>query len=386
MSTLATSIDDVKLIREKIENHAMEQGFTAIGFCGTQLFPETKDNMIEFLHRGHQGEMSWLASGIDRRTNPKILWSDALTIISVACSYAPESDPLMNLYDCDIGNISVYARGRDYHEVMKKRLKRLGRWISEEFSCSVKVFVDTAPVMEKPLAQKAQLGWQGKHTNLVSREHGSWLFLGEIFINIDLSEETELDDTLKGHCGSCQRCMEICPTKAFPAPYQLDARKCISYLTIEHEGPIDSELRPLMGNRIFGCDDCLAVCPWNKFAQAAADPDLKARQSLKKPNLSELARLNDTTFRKLFSKTSIKRTGRDRFVRNVLIAIGNSKNPKETSTVESLLDDPSPIVRGAAVWALFQLVSIDKFLNCREQRFSKEKGAHVQNEWNLALK
>ena len=386
MSGYTENIDNAKLIREQIERYAIEHGFTAIGFCEAQLIPETKDNMIEFTHRGYQGEMSWLTSNINQRTDPKKLWSDALTIISLACSYAPDSDPLMNLSDHDVGNISVYARGRDYHEVMKKRLKSLGRMISEKFSCSVKVFVDTAPVMEKPLAQRARLGWQGKHTNIVSREHGSWLFLGEVFINIDLSQETELDQSLVGHCGSCQRCMEICPTKAFPAPYQLDARKCISYLTIEHDGPIDPELRPLMGNRIFGCDDCLAVCPWNKFAQAAADPDLKAHKLLEKPNLSELAGLNDTMFRKLFSKTSIKRTGRDRFVRNVLIAIGNSKNPREVSTVESLLDDPSSIVRGAAVWALFQLVCVDRFLDYRKKRFSQEKVVHVQNEWDIALK
>ena len=238
MSGYTENIDNAKLIREQIERYAIEHGFTAIGFCEAQLIPETKDNMIEFTHRGYQGEMSWLTSNINQRTDPKKLWSDALTIISLACSYAPDSDPLMNLSDHDVGNISVYARGRDYHEVMKKRLKSLGRMISEKFSCSVKVFVDTAPVMEKPLAQRARLGWQGKHTNLVSREHGSWLFLGEVFINIDLSQETELDQSLVGHCGSCQRCMEICPTKAFPAPYQLDARKCISYLTIEHDGPI----------------------------------------------------------------------------------------------------------------------------------------------------
>jgi epoxyqueuosine reductase len=310
-----------------------------------------------------------------------MLWPEARSVVALGISYAPEGDPLANLSQPETGNISVYARGRDYHEVLKKRLRAFGRWIGEEYDCGIKIFVDTAPVMEKPLAQQAGLGWQGKHTNLVSRGHGSWLFLGEVYTTLDLSTDEALED----HCGSCQRCLDVCPTNAFPQPYQLDARRCISYLTIEHAGPIDRELRPLMGNRIYGCDDCLAVCPWNKFAQAGADPELEPRAELTAPRLAELARLDDSAFRRLFSKTAIKRSGRDRFVRNVLIALGNSGDDTSVPTVESLLDDPVPVVRGAAVWALSRLVSDEEFTRQQAERLPREADVDVQDEWRRAM-
>jgi len=296
-------------------------------------------------------------------------------------SYAPDGDPLANLARPDTGNISVYARGRDYHEVVKKRLRAVARWIGEEYGCEVKIFVDTAPVMEKPLAQQAGLGWQGKHTNLVSRGHGSWLFLGEVYTTLDLPADEPVDD----HCGSCRRCLDVCPTDAFPQPYRLDARRCISYLTIEHAGPIDRALRPLMGNRIYGCDDCLAVCPWNKFAGAGRDAELEPRAELTAPRLAELARLDDAAFRRLFSKTAIKRAGRDRFVRNVLIALGNSGDRSAVPVLEARLDDAAPIVRGAAVWALSRLLPGEDFARLQAARLPQEADADVQEEWRSAM-
>ena len=278
----------------------------------------------EFLATGAHGDMDWMARNADRRVDPKILWPEVRTIVMLGINYGPSGDPLAILREGARGAISVYAQGDDYHEVIKPRLKRLGRWLIDEVGGDVKVFVDTAPVMEKPLAQAAGLGWQGKHTNLVSREHGSWLFLGALFTTLDLPPDAPEDD----HCGSCRACLDICPTAAFPAPYRLDARRCISYLTIEHKGPIPRALRPLIGNRIYGCDDCLAVCPWNKFAQAGSETKLAARAALRAPPLAELARLDDAAFRALFTKSAVKRIGRARFVRNVLIAIGNSGEPR----------------------------------------------------------
>ncbi len=295
--------------------------------------------------------MEWLATNADRRGDPRTLWPDVRSIVMLGLNYGPQSNPLEILKERARGAISVYARGDDYHDVIKPRLKRLGRWLIEAAGGDIKVFVDTAAVMEKPLAEAAGLGWQGKHTNLVSRELGSWLFLGAIFTTIDLPA----DDRTGDHCGSCRACLDVCPTDAFPAPYQLDARRCISYLTIEHKGPIPREFRAPIGNRIYGCDDCLAVCPWNKFAQAGHETKFFARDALNAPPLADLVRLDDAAFRALFKKSAVKRVGRDRFVRNVLIAIGNSKDLSLAAAAEQLLGDASPLVRGAAVWALGRL-------------------------------
>jgi epoxyqueuosine reductase len=381
LAVAATAAPADERIREVIRDRALASGFDAVGFAPAALSDTDRQNLTEYLARGYHGDMGWLADKADRRGDPCVLWPDARSVVVLGLSYAPEGDPLANLARRETGNISVYAQGRDYHEVVKKRLRALARWIGEEFSCGVKIFVDTAPVMEKPLAQQAGLGWQGKHTNLVSREHGSWLFLGEIYTTLDLPAGDALDD----HCGSCQRCLEVCPTGAFPQPYQLDARRCISYLTIEHAGPIDRALRPLMGNRIYGCDDCLAVCPWNKFARAGADADFEPREALTAPRLAELARLDDGEFRQLFSKTAIKRSGRDRFVRNVLIALGNAGDVEAVPVVETLLDDTAPVVRGAAVWALSRLISGEEFARQQAIRLPAETDGDVQNEWRSAM-
>ncbi len=295
-------------------------------------------------------------------------------------NYGPTEDPRVILRQRTRGAISVYAQGDDYHDVIKPRLKHLGRWLIEQAGGDIKVFVDTAAVMEKPLAQSAGIGWQGKHTNLVSHEHGSWLLLGALFITLELPPDAAEED----HCGTCRACLDVCPTDAFPAPYRLDARRCISYLTIEHKGPIPRELRPLLGNRIYGCDDCLAVCPWNKFAQAGHEAKLAARDALRAPQLVELAGLDDAAFRTLFTKSAVKRIGRARFVRNVLIAIGNSGEVALAGAAELLLNDPSPLVRGAAIWALGRLDrrQLDR---CAGTRRAVETDAAVLDEWNAAL-
>lgn len=381
MAVAATQLPSAESIRAEIRDKALASRFDAVGFAPAKLSDADRRNFAEYLRRGYHGDMGWLAGKAERRGDPRVLWPEAHSVVALGISYAPEGDPLANLSRPETGNISVYARGRDYHEVLKKRLRAFGRWMGEEYSCGIKIFVDTAPVMEKPLAQQAGLGWQGKHTNLVSRGHGSWLFLGEVYTTLELPLDGQLDD----HCGSCQRCLDVCPTNAFPEPYRLDARRCISYLTIEHAGPIDRDLRPLMGNRIYGCDDCLAVCPWNKFARAGADPDLEPRAELTAPRLAELARLDDGEFRRLFSKTAIKRSGRDRFVRNVLIALGNSGDTAAVPTVESLLGDPAPVVRGAAVWALSRLVSGEAFARQQAERLPAEADADVQDEWRSAM-
>ncbi len=337
-------------------------------------------HLQEFLATGAHGDMDWMARNADRRANPKALWPEVRTIVMLGINYGPDDDPLAILQESTRGAISVYAQGDDYHEVIKSRLKHLGRWLIDEVGGDVKVFVDTAPVMEKPLAQAAGLGWQGKHTNLVSRQHGSWLFLGALFTTLDLPPDAPEDD----HCGSCRACLDICPTAAFPAPYRLDARRCISYLTIEHKGPIPRALRPLIGNRIYGCDDCLAVCPWNKFAQAGSETRLAARAVLRAPTLAELAGLDDAAFRALFTKSAVKRIGRARFVRNVLIAVGNSANAALACEAERLLDDPSPLVRGAAIWALGRL-DRSRLARCGAARRAAETDADVIDEWNAAL-
>ena len=335
--------------------------------------------MRAFLAAGAHGDMDWMAKNADRRSDPRALWPEVRAVIMLGVNYGPHDDPLAILRQRTRGAISVYARGDDYHELIKPRLKSLGRWLIDKAGGDVKVFVDTAPVMEKPLGEAAGLGWQGKHTNLVSRQHGSWLFLGAIFTTLDLPP----DEPERDHCGSCRACLDICPTDAFPAPYRLDARRCISYLTIEHKGPIPRELRPLIGNRIYGCDDCLAVCPWNKFARAGREAKLAARAALRAPQLAELARLNDSGFRALFSKSAVKRIGRARFVRNVLIAIGNSGDLKLAEAAERLLGDPSPLIRGAAVWALGRLDRARLFRHAAEHR-AAESDPEIIAEWAAA--
>jgi len=340
---------------------------------------DAKPYFERFIAEGQHGDMDWLASTSARRTDPQVLWPDVRSVIMLGMNYGPDTDPLDILKQPTLGAISVYAQGDDYHDLIKSRLKAVARWLVANGGGDVKVFVDTAAVMEKPLAASAGLGWQGKHTNLVSREHGSWLFLGAIFTTLELpADEPEID-----HCGTCRSCLDICPTNAFPAPYRLDARRCISYLTIEHKGPIPRELRPLMGNRIFGCDDCLSVCPWNKFAQAGHEAKLSARSALRAPTLSDLARLDDAAFRALFAKSPVKRTGRDRFVRNVAIAIGNSADAALAADAERLLDDASPLVRGAAVWALKRLDPARSNAIADERR-ARESNPSVQDEWKAA--
>ena len=338
--------------REKkaIRAKALELGFHAVGFAPATLGPEARERLRAFLDAGQHGEMGWMAARAEQRGDPRALWPEARSVIAVGLSYAPDDDPLATLTRPGRGTVSVYARNRDYHDVIKGMLKQLGAFIVSRFQPQIKVFVDTAPVMEKPLAQRAGLGWQGKHTNLVSRRGGSWLLLGEIMTTLDLEPEPASAD----HCGSCTRCLHACPTDAFPAAYRLDATRCISYLTIEHTGPIPHELRPLMGNRIYGCDDCLAVCPWNRFAVDAHDK-LRARDELRAPALAELAALDDAGFRALFAGGPVKRIGRNRFVRNVLIAIGNSGDPALLPAAERLRRDPDPVVAEAAEWAAARL-------------------------------
>jgi epoxyqueuosine reductase len=349
-----------------------------VGIATADAIPELEQRLAHFLADGAHGDMDWLATTAERRASPRALWPDVKSVIMLGLNYGPDEDPLAVLRARTRAAISVYAKGDDYHDLIKKRLKEIARWLVAQTGADVKVFVDTAAVMEKPLAARAGLGWQGKHTNLVSRKLGSWLFLGAIFTTLELPPDEPVEDS----CGSCRACLDICPTNAFPAPYRLDARKCISYLTIEHKGPIPRELRGLMGNRIYGCDDCLAVCPWNKFAQAGREAKLAARDNLRAPGLAALARLDDAQFRALFSKSPIKRTGRDRFVRNVLIAIGNSGDATLAQEVERLLDDASPLVRGAAVWALGKL---DKDALRRRVDQRDEQDESVREEWSAAL-
>jgi len=331
-----------------IRDRALALGFDAVGFCRAELAPQARTRLTEFLASGQHGDMGWLAARAEQRSHPQALWPEARSVVALGLSYAPDSDPMEPLQLPDCGTVSVYARHRDYHDVMKGMLKHLAQFIVARFGPAVKVFVDTAPVMEKPLAQSAGLGWQGKHTNLVSRRHGSWLFLGEIYTTLELPPDPPHAD----RCGTCTRCLAVCPTNAFPAPYRLDATRCISYLTIEHRGPIPQELRPLIGNRIYGCDDCLAVCPWNRFARATVHAKLRARDELNAPRLAELAGLDDASFSAMFSGSPIRRIGRNRFVRNVLIAIGNSAVPGLRSAAVRLLDDPDPVVAEAAAWAV----------------------------------
>lgn len=370
---------DTAMIEPKvgIRDKALELGFDAVGFAPPDLAESASRNLAEYVARGYHGDMGWLADKVDRRVSPVTLWSGVKSVVVLALNYGPANDPLTLLERPTRGAISVYSQGRDYHDVIKKKLKALARWTVEVFGSETKVFVDTAPVMEKPLAERAGLGWQGKHTNLVSREYGSWLFLGELYTTLEIApDEPELD-----RCGSCRRCLDVCPTAAFPAPYRLDARRCISYLTIEHKGHIPRELRRPMANRIYGCDDCLAVCPWNKFATPVREPALRPHAKLTAPRLAELARLDDRSFREVFAGTAIKRTGRDRFVRNVLIALGNSGDTTQVGTVRGLLGDRSPLVRAMAVWALSQLCDSAEFAVERRRHLPRENDADVRAEW-----
>ena len=339
-------------LKQNLTTYALEAGFAKVGVCRPDAVPEIAARLDAFLADGRHGQMAWMEERKHWRGNPAVLWPEARSVIMLAEPYTPAHDPLAVLEQRDHAAISVYAQNRDYHDVVKKRLKRVGRWLLEqEPGEQIKVFVDTAPVMEKPLAQAAGLGWQGKHTNLLSRDLGSWFFLGAIFTTIELEPNTAEYE----HCGSCTACLDICPTKAFPAPFQLDARRCISYLTIEHHGPVEEELRPMLGNRIYGCDDCLAACPWNKFAATAHEVKYAARPDLVAPRLADLAVLDDPAFRALFSGSPIKRIGRNRFVRNVLYAIGNSNDETLRPVAQRLVADPDETVADAARWAVGRL-------------------------------
>lgn len=340
--------EDAAGLKARLREAAREHGFDALGVASPHSIPLARERLEHFLSEGAQGDMDWMATTAPRRGDPAVLWPDARSVIMLGMNYGPDTDPLAILRERARGAISVYAQGDDYHEVIKPRLKSLARWLIAQAPCEVKVFVDTAAVMEKPLAEQAGLGWQGKHTNLVSRDFGSWLFLGAIFTTLDLPPDEAGED----NCGSCRACLDVCPTNAFPAPYRLDPRRCISYLTIEHKGPIPLELRPLIGNRIYGCDDCLAVCPWNKFAQEGREAKLAARAALRAPTLADLSRLDDAQFRAMFAKSPVKRIGRDRFIRNVLTAIGNSGDASLRADAERLRGDASELVRDAAEWAV----------------------------------
>ncbi|MBS7533569.1 tRNA epoxyqueuosine(34) reductase QueG [Ancylobacter sonchi] len=360
---------------------AREEGFDAIGICAADAIPQAAPRLAEWLADGAQGDMDWMVETAARRSSPRALWPEARSVIMLGLNYGPDEDPRAALDDRLRGAISVYARGDDYHELIKGKLKRIcSRFVPRAGSAGtveVKVFVDTAPLMEKPLAAASGLGWQGKHTNLVSREKGSWLLLGAIATTLELPPDAPERD----HCGSCRACLDACPTGAFPAPYRIDARRCVSYLTIEHRGPIPRELRPLIGNRIYGCDDCLAACPWNKFAQTGREARLAARDENRNPSLAELARLDDASFRARFAKSPIKRTGRVRFLRNVLTAIGNSGDAALAGEAGRLLDDPAPLIRGAAVWALARLLPPDDFAGLAARHLPVEADASVRAEW-----
>jgi epoxyqueuosine reductase len=371
---MTTSTSDPRTT-ELIRRRAAELGFDVCRFADARGAWEAEARLRAFVEAGRHGEMGWIAETEQRRRHPTAMWADARSAIMLGVNYGPGHDPLEALKARDRGAISVYAQGDDYHELIKGRLKQLASFVASRFGGELKVFVDTAPLMEKPLAERAGLGWQGKHTNLVSREFGSWLFLGSILTELELPA----DAGSGGSCGQCRACLDICPTNAFPAPYQLDARRCISYLTIELKDAIPRDLRPLLGNRIYGCDDCLAVCPWNKFASAAHELRLQPREALRQPALAELAALDDAAFRALFAKSPVKRIGRDRFVRNVLYAIGNSGDPALTPHAERLLADPSPLVRGAAVWALSRLLAPEAFASLRDA--TSETDPDVLAEW-----
>jgi epoxyqueuosine reductase len=363
--------------RDLIRAEAHRLGFDLCRFTDLDDAWPAAARLGAFLEAGRHGEMSWMAETAERRAHPRAMWAGARSAIVLGMNYGPDTDPLASLADPGRATLSVYARGDDYHELIKGRLKQLAGWLQARFGGQLKVFVDTAPLMEKPLAERAGLGWQGRHTNLVSREFGSWLFLGSILTSLELPPDPPGAD----HCGRCTACLDICPTNAFPASHQLDARRCISYLTIELKGPIPAEFRGPLGNRIYGCDDCLAVCPWNKFAQTAREQRLAARQALRSPTLAELSRLDDAAFRALFAKSPVKRIGRDRFLRNVLYAIGNSGQPELAADAVRLAADPSALVRGAAVWALSRLLDPAAFETLSGENVPNEGDPQVLEEW-----
>jgi epoxyqueuosine reductase len=370
-------------LEETVRRAAAAAGFECVGIARLAEFGDAPGTRLDaFLAADRHGDMTWMAAQAQRRRHPTVLWPEARSAVVLGFNYGPEDDPLAALERRTAGAISVYARGRDYHDVVKGKLKAVAGALSRAAGgADVKVFVDTAPLMEKPLAALAGLGWQGRHTNLVSQAAGSWLFIGVILTTALLEPDVAAED----HCGSCRRCLDICPTRAFPAPYQLDARRCISYLTIEHKGPISRELRPLMGNRIYGCDDCLAVCPWNKFAQVAQEARLAATEATRAPPLADLLELDDAAFRQRFVGSPIKRTGRDRFVRNVLIASGNSGSPDLLPAVARRLDDVSPLVRGAAVWAVGRLAPREELHRLAAQHVANETDPTVLDEWREVL-
>jgi epoxyqueuosine reductase len=367
-------------LKAALHREAQTLGFDCIGVTTPDAIGHVGKYLREFLDAGAHGDMDWLAAQPERRMDPRVLWPGVRSIVMLGFNYGPDESPLEILKARTRGAISAYAQGDDYHDVIKKRLKALARWLAAASGEEVKVFIDTAAVMEKPLAQAAGLGWQGKHTNLVSREFGSWLFLGAILTTAEL----EPDEPEADHCGNCSRCLDVCPTRAFPAPYQLDARRCIAYLTIEHKGHIPVEFRAPIGNRVFGCDDCLAVCPWNKFAEATRLTKLQALPSTASPPLADLLGLDDAAFRRRFAGTPVKRTGRDRVVRNALIAAGNSGDRSLLPAVEALLDDPSPLVRAMAVWALQQLADPTAREAAKRHHLGRETDAAVQAEWAAA--
>jgi epoxyqueuosine reductase len=367
-------------IRAEVRATALKEGFDVVRFASARALPEAVKGLREYLDHGHHGGMAWMENNADRRADPNVLWPEAKSIVMLGTNYGPGDGYSGADIAPDRAAISVYAQNDDYHEVMKAKLKRVAGWMAQEFGADVKVFVDTAPVMEKPLAQASGIGWQGKHTNLVSRTYGSWLFLGSVFTTIEIAP----DDPERDHCGACTRCLESCPTNAFTGPYKIDARRCISYLTIEEKGHIAREFREPMGNRIYGCDDCLAVCPWNKFASLAREARFHARAELAQPRLEDLVRLDDAEFRELFRGSPIKRIGRDRFVRNVLIAIGNSGDVSLVKDAENLLADPSPLVRAMAVWALSKLLRKSDFAALATKHRAQESDAGVLAEYASA--
>ncbi|WP_249729475.1 MULTISPECIES: tRNA epoxyqueuosine(34) reductase QueG [unclassified Chelatococcus] len=368
-------------LRRALIDRARQMGFDDVRITHPDAIPDAPERLAAWLEAGYAGSMTWMGETPDRRADPRALWSEVRSVIMLGMNYGPSGDPLASLALQNRATISVYARNRDYHDVIKGKLKQVAGFLASSGGADVKVFVDTAPVMEKPLAEAAGLGWQGKHSVLVSRSFGSWLFLGAIFTTAELP----VDEPGSPLCGSCRRCLTICPTEAFPAPYQLDARRCISYLTIEHKGPIDRDLRPLMGNRVFGCDDCLAVCPWNKFAEAGREAKIVAGAEYEAPALADLAELDDKAFRLRFAGSPVKRTGRDRFLRNVLIAIGNSGDPNMAPVAQAKLEEDNPLVRGAAVWALSRLLPAEGFAALLPRYAAGEADESVIAEWHAGL-
>lgn len=379
-SPTLSACDAARLKRELVER-ALREGFDAVRIAAPDSIPEARERLMRWLEAGHHASMEWMVEKADLRASPRALWSEVRSVIILAMNYGPTEDPMALLERRSHGVISAYARNRDYHDIIKGKLKQVAGFLASRAGADVKVFVDTAPVMEKPLAQAAGVGWAGKHSVIVSRSFGGWLLLGVIYTTADLPPDAPERD----HCGNCRRCLDICPTNAFPAPYQLDARRCIAYLTIEHKGSISREFRTAIGNRIFGCDDCLAVCPWNKFASAAREAKLIAREDNTAPPLADLARLTDAAFRERFAGSPVKRTGHERFIRNVLIAIGNSDDSELTAVAVERLSDVSPIIRGAAVWALSRLLDEGTFITLSAHHLPFEDDAEVAQEWRTAL-